>query len=132
MIDIESLAARWGRVIELPLEVGIEGAYDGTRGVIFISNRLSDVQRRCVLAHEISHARHHDICCREEKSQIERRANIEAACMIIDPYEYAIAEQISDNAIWLARELNVMPDIIQSYRDWLYESGSCLKQYQNV
>ena len=57
-------ASRWARVAEQPLPVGYEGFYTPGLYLIVLDSRLTDVQRRCVLAHEISHARHRDAGCR--------------------------------------------------------------------
>ncbi|MFT8442216.1 MAG: ImmA/IrrE family metallo-endopeptidase [Bifidobacterium aquikefiri] len=121
MIDIESLAWTWARVVTLPMEVGIQGAFDRDTSTIFLADDLSDVQRSCVLAHEISHAKHRDHGCYGHGSPMERRADMDAARLLINPFEYAAAEVVCDNAIWLARELNVMPYIVHAYREWLYE-----------
>lgn len=53
-------ASRWARVAEQPLPGGYEGFYAPGLDLIVLDSRLTDVQRRCVLAHEISHARHMD------------------------------------------------------------------------
>jgi Zn-dependent peptidase ImmA (M78 family) len=119
------MAARWARIVTVPMEHGVQGAYDADTGTILISDRLSDVQRRCVLAHEISHARHQDCGCVGSGSSVERRADREAACMLVNPGEYAVAERVCDNVWWLARELGVMPWIINAYREMLHESFVC-------
>lgn len=102
-------ASRWARVAEQPLPVGYEGFYAPGLDLIVLDSRLTDVQRRCVLAHEISHARHRDTGCRCDR-WTERRADIEAAAMLISPLEYVYAESVHEgNTIGMARELNVLP-----------------------
>lgn len=116
MIDVEAIARKWAKVYELPLSSNLEGGYDATNNRILISDRLTPVQRRCVLAHEISHARHHDVGCKCD-SATERRADMEAARMLVNQLEYQSAEIIFDGDEYaIARELNVMPWIIQAYK----------------
>lgn len=122
MIDIESEALRWARVRDdIPLASGLQGGYDAGRNLIVVAGDLSPVQRRCVLAHEISHARHRDVGCKCNAAT-EKRADMEAARMLIDPVEYMTAERIYDNEIQIARELNVMPWVVRAYRLWLHET----------
>lgn len=114
-------ASRWARVAEQPLPVGYEGFYAPGLDLIVLDSRLTDVQRRCVLAHEISHARHRDAGCHVDK-WVERRADREAAMMLIDPMEYAYAEAVYEgNAAGMARELNVLPWVISAYRERLHD-----------
>ncbi|MDE5640896.1 MAG: ImmA/IrrE family metallo-endopeptidase [Bifidobacterium castoris] len=103
-------------------EHGLMGCWLPVQRLILLDSGLTPVQRRCVLAHEISHARHHDSACRRNGWE-ERRADMEAARLLINPMEYATLEQINDNASWIAHELDVMPWVINGYRDWLHESG---------
>lgn len=122
MIDIESEALRWARVRDdIPLAAGLQGGYDAGRNLIVVAGDLSPVQRRCVLAHEISHARHRDVGCKCSTAT-EKRADMEAARMLIDPVEYMTAERIYDNEIQIAKELNVMPWVVRAYRMWLHET----------
>ena len=53
------------------------GGWDDINGIIYLSSGLSSVQRRCVLAHEISHARHHDLGCHTD-AWVERRADMDS------------------------------------------------------
>lgn len=114
-------ASRWAQVAEQPLPGGYEGFYAPGLDLIVLDSRLTDVQRRCVLAHEISHARHMDAGCRADK-WAERRADREAAKMLIDPMEYAYAETIYEgNVMGMARELNVLQWVIMAYRERLHD-----------
>lgn len=87
MIDVETIARKWANVYELALPADLEGGYDAANNRILISDRLTPIQRRCVLAHEISHARHHDVGCKCD-SATERRADMEAARMLVNQLEY--------------------------------------------
>lgn len=122
MIDVETEALKWASVYTIPTMAGSLGAYDSDEHAIYLSDLLSPEQRRWVLAHEISHARHNDGHCHGKRDHIERRADIEAARMIINPLEYMAAEEIDDDPLWLAHELSVMPQTILSYREWLHDS----------
>lgn len=122
MIDVEAIACKWAKVYELPLSSNLEGGYDATSNRILISDQLTPIQRRCVLAHEISHARHRDVGCKCD-SATERRADMEAARMLVNQLEYQSAEIIFDGDEYaIARELNVMPWIIRAYKQWLHDS----------
>lgn len=121
MIDMHDAAAHMARVIitdRLPSDW--QGAYDAEQDVILMADNLTPIQYSCVLAHEMSHAKHHDSGCHADK-WVERRADIEAARMLIDPDEYASAERVCDNEVWLARELEVMPWVIRAYREYLHD-----------
>lgn len=96
--------------------------------LIILDSRLTDVQRRCVLAHEISHARHRDAGCRCDR-WTERRADIEAAAMLISPLEFAYAETIYEgNTLGMARELNVLPWAVVAFRERLHDDPSLIVQ----
>ncbi|WP_180335287.1 ImmA/IrrE family metallo-endopeptidase [Bifidobacterium pseudolongum] len=89
---------------------------------------LNDVQRRCVLAHEISHARHRDAGCRCDRWS-ERRADMEASAMLISPLEFAYAEAVYEgNTIGMARELNVLPWAVVAFRERLRDDPSLIVQ----
>lgn len=121
-------ASRWARVAERKLPSGYEGFYAPGLDLIVLDSRLTDVQRRCVLAHEISHARHHDAGCRCDR-WTERRADIEAAVMLISPLEYAYAEAVYEgNTVGMARELNVLPWAIDAFRERLRDDPRLVVQ----
>ena len=121
-------AERYAPVHDVRMHGGLQGAYLPQQGVILLDHRLSGVQRRCVLAHEISHARHMDAGCRVDK-WVERRADQEAAKMLIDPMEYAYAEAVYEgNVMGMARELNVLPWVITAYRERLHDDPHLVLQ----
>lgn len=96
--------------------------------IIILDRRLSPVQRRCVLAHEISHARHRDTAC-EHGGVMEARADMEAARMLLSVVAYAAAEQVYDgNTHMMALELGVMPWVIDAYREWLHDNPNMAVQ----
>ena len=121
-------AARICRLGEACLHDGLQGLYVREKHLILLDTRLRGVQLRCVLAHEISHARHMDAGCRVDK-WVERRADREAAMMLIDPMEYAYAETVYEaNVAGMARELNVLPWVVQAYRERLHDDPSLVLQ----
>lgn len=114
-------AERLCKLRERRLGDGLQGLYLRNPNLILLDTRLRGVQLRCVLAHEISHARHMDAGCRVDK-WVERRADQEAAMMLIDPMEYAYAEAVYEaNVMGMARELNVLPWVVQAYRERLHD-----------
>ncbi|TCF16241.1 hypothetical protein MCC10087_0904 [Bifidobacterium longum subsp. longum] len=122
MIDVETIASKWANVYELALPADLEGGYDAANNRILISDRLTPIQRRCVLAHEISHAKHRDRGGHADR-YTEQRADIEAARMLISQVEYQTAENIYDgDETLMAKEMNVMPWIIQAYKQWLHDN----------
>lgn len=122
--DLDAAARHWAMLREdIPLPHGIQGGYDARLNLIVLSPDLSPTQRRCVLAHEISHARHHDVACRTD-SATERRADMDAARMLIDTVDYMTAELVCDNDAWIAHELGVTIWIIHAYRMWLHETAA--------
>ena len=121
-------ATQYCRLGEARLHDGMQGVYIRDKHLILLDSRLCGVQLRCVLAHEISHARHMDAGCHVDK-WMERRADQEAALMLIDPMEYAYAETIYEgNVMGIARELNVVPWVVQAYRERLHDDPCLIVQ----
>lgn len=121
-------AAQICRLGEARLHNGMQGVYIRKKNLILLDSRLCGVQLRCVLAHEISHARHMDAGCRVDK-WAERRADREAAAMLVDPMEYAYAEAVYEgNTMGMARELNVLPWVIAAYRERLHDDPTLIMQ----
>ena len=121
-------AERVCRLGEARLHDGMQGVYIRDKHLILLDSRLCGIQLRCVLAHEISHARHMDAGCRVDK-WAERRADQEAALMLIDPLEYAYAETVYEgNLVGMARELSVLPWVITAYRERLHDDPTLVMQ----
>lgn len=89
------------------------GCYLDDERLILIRWSLSGPLEVETLAHEYIHARHRD---RSRHPAIEWRAWREAAQLIIDPVEYARAERICDDPLWIAHELDTTTRIIEAYR----------------
>lgn len=114
-------AERFCSLRERHLHGDVQGLYLREPNLILLDRDLTSEQRRCVLAHEISHARHLDEGCRMDRWS-ERRADCEAAMMLINPMEYAYAETVYDgNIMGMARELNVLPWVITAFRERLHD-----------
>ncbi|MBW3093440.1 ImmA/IrrE family metallo-endopeptidase [Bifidobacterium sp. 82T10] len=109
-------------VITSQLPADWQGAYDSEENVILMADNLTPIQYACVLAHEMSHAKHGDKGCHADK-WTERRADIEAARMLIRLDDYKRAEQVCDDEVWIAHELDVMPWVVRAFREWLHDSG---------
>ena len=93
---------------------GPKGAW--TRGRISIRHGMSDVQTRCTIAHELSHAAHHDTCGHDQA--VEGRADREAAHLLIPPMAYAEAELAYGPDIHkIAEELGVTTHLAMTWRD---------------
>lgn len=121
-------AERFCVLRERHLHGDVQGLYLREPNLILLDHGLTSEQRRCVLAHEISHARHLDEGCRVDK-WAERRADQEAALMLIDPMEYAYAEAVYEgNVMGMARELNVLPWVIVAYRERLHDDPDLIVQ----
>lgn len=121
--DLEQ-EARWyaKRVIITPMQTGYQGLYDANTETIYIADDLTPTQYRCVLAHEISHAKHRDRGGHADR-YTEQRADIEAARMPISQVEHQTAENIYDgDEIPMAKEMNVMPWTIQAYKQRLHDN----------
>lgn len=116
------------RLDEARLHDGLQGVYIRRENLILLDSRLCQLQRRCVLAHEISHARHRDDGCRTDR-WAERRADLEAAAMLIDPMAYAYAETVYEgNLMGIARELDVLPWVVSAYRERLRDDPRLVVQ----
>ena len=122
-IDIEQ-EAKWyaKRVVITPMQTGYQGLYDANTETIYMADDLTPTQYRCVLAHEVSHAKHRDRGGHADR-YTEQRADMEAARMLISQADYVTAEILYGNDEYaIARELNVMPWVIKAYKQWLHDS----------
>ena len=122
--DLLAEASRLGvKVRERELSPGRCGCYYEPTRLIIIAETLPDFARRCTLAHELAHARHHDRGCDPNGSKAERRARRETALRLINPTEYAIAEQMYEGDSYLiAQALDVTVQVIEDYKELLHDS----------
>lgn len=105
------------------------GLYDDRHGLILLADWLNQRQRRCTLCHELIHARHHDPGCGSQYGiKCERRCHRETALALISPVDYGMAEEIYDGNTWMmAVELGVTIQVLEDYRQLLYDSGVCVQ-----
>lgn len=89
------------------------GCYLDDERCILVRAGLTGPLEQETLHHEYVHARHRD---RSSHPAVEWRAWREAARMIVDPVEYAMAERMSTSTAWIARELGTTVRIVESYR----------------
>ena len=105
------------------------GLYDDRHGLILLADWLNQRQRCCTLCHELIHARHHDPGCGSQYGiKCERRCRRETALALISPVDYGMAEEIYDGDAWMmAVELGVTIQVLEDYRQLLYDSGVCVQ-----
>lgn len=89
------------------------GVYLDDERTIKIRPNLTHVLEQETLHHEYVHALHRDRSCHPA---IEWRAWREAAKLIVNPLEYARAERLSHDSMFIARELGTTTKIIEAYR----------------
>ena len=105
------------------------GLYDDRHGLILLADWLNQRQRRCTLCHELIHAKHHDPGCGSPYGiKCERRCRRETALALISPVDYGIAETVYEGNTWMmAVELGVTIQVLNDYRQLLYDSGVCVQ-----
>lgn len=123
--DLLAEALRLGvKVRERELSPGRCGCYYEPTRLIIIDETLPDFARRCTLAHELAHARHHDRGCDPNGSKAERRARRETALRLINPTEYAIAEQMYEgDSFLIAQALDVTVQVVEDYKELLHNGA---------
>ncbi|MGO4973681.1 ImmA/IrrE family metallo-endopeptidase [Bifidobacterium boum] len=117
------------RIIEQPLPDGLCGAWHKASQTTFLHDRLNQRQRRCTLCHELIHARHHDPGCGSQYGmKCERRCRRETALALISPVDNGMAETVYEGNTWMmAVELGVTIQVLNDYRQLLYDSGVCVQ-----
>lgn len=94
---------------------GNKGLWVPSRRTVSLRLGLSPIAEKCVLAHELGHARYgHPSGC---DPRFEAKADRFAAQLLISPAEYAAAEALyGSHPGSLARELGVTVHLIQVWR----------------
>ncbi|MGY5203008.1 ImmA/IrrE family metallo-endopeptidase [Bifidobacterium adolescentis] len=117
------------RVEEYCLPRGMNGYYCNALGLIVLHDKLNARQHRCTLCHELIHARHHDPGCGSQYGiKCERRCRRETALALISPVDYGMAETVYEGNTWMmAVELGVTIQVLNDYRQLLYDSGVCVQ-----
>lgn len=123
--DLLAEALRLGvKVRERELSPGRCGCYYEPTRLIIIDETLPDFARRCTLAHELAHARHHYRGCDPNGSKAERRARRETVLRLINPTEYAIAEQMYEgDSFLIAQALDVTVQVVEDYKELLHNGA---------
>lgn len=91
------------------------GAWSRDRQRIVIASGLSDVQERCVLAHELEHVYADDVDCSNPVARIrqESRADLEAARKLIAISDLAQVAQWAPDVYTAAAELQVTERLLE-------------------
>lgn len=111
-----SIAAEHGVNIKIAtLASGVRGFYCKDDNTIYLSRRLTLIEQRCTLAHELGHAYFGHDCSTDWN---ENQANDFAARILILPREYAAAEYCSTDPEYLADELAVTVEMVSYYQQY--------------
>lgn len=94
------------------------GLYDESLQAIILDRRMTYVQKKCSLVHELFHWLHaDDQCGGTQGGRYESRARKETAMFLISPDDYVAAEREFDGEIYLmACELDVTVSVLEDYR----------------
>lgn len=106
-------------IIEQRLQHGRRGEYRHAERTIAMLPGLTEREARSVLAHEVQHALRGDVPSPSNliSARQELHARRAAARMLIDPVEYAAAEQLrGPHLASIAYELNVSIHVVD---DWI-------------
>ncbi|WP_033513269.1 ImmA/IrrE family metallo-endopeptidase [Bifidobacterium mongoliense] len=97
---------------------GYYGLYDDVRKLILIHRNMTYTMKRCTLAHELIHWVYGDNTCRGTMgARMEHRTRRETATLLLDPVEYASAENIYEgDAALIALELDVTEQVVKDYQ----------------
>jgi Zn-dependent peptidase ImmA (M78 family) len=94
------------------LQEGTLGLYSPDEARIYFDIQLTPSERRTTIAHELGHAHYGHTCSTPAH---ERKAEIFAARLLIDPAQYAQLESVNPDRYYLAEELGVTVDLITTY-----------------
>jgi hypothetical protein len=121
-------------VIEDAVPKPFYGYYDDERRLITIADDMRSWQMRCALCHELSHARHRDPGCMTiDGLRAEHRARRETALRLVDPVEYASAENVYEGDSYLiACELDVTVQVVEDYRRLVLDGLTGLRHGDGV
>lgn len=95
----------------------LRGVYDWRAEMVVYDYRLTPVEQRCVLAHELGHVYYGHT--RFGDRAAEDAADVYAAWLLIDPDEYVAAEMIDPAPAAIADELGVEARIVQAWESRL-------------
>ena len=111
------------RVSSARLPKGMSGLYREADQRILLELNMTYRQKRCALAHELMHWRRGDQTCSTcESCRQERRARRDTALALIDPVDYATAENVCDgDPSAIAEELEVTKQVLEDWRTMLHD-----------
>ena len=112
------------RVVSDSLPGDVSAMYDESLHAVIIDRRMTYVQKKCSLVHELFHWLHGDDTCQGVRGgRAERRARKETAMFLINPADYVLAEREFDGEPYLmACDLDVTVDVLEDYRRLLERS----------
>ena len=109
-----ALAAELGIHVRVAvITPGVRAFYDMPSKTIYISRRLTSLEKFCALAHELGHVHYGHDCSTQSA---EDQANNFACRLLIDPEAYAVAEILSPYAEDMADELGVTVEMVLHYQ----------------
>ncbi|GAB3397378.1 hypothetical protein GCM10027568_33120 [Humibacter soli] len=115
---LQALARNYGvAIISTSMPAGLLGCYLPDRACVYLDRKLTPMEVRSVLAHELGHVHYgHAEAAGGDPEVWERQADAFAARLLIDCDEYASLERISDDASFLADSLDVTVSVIDAFR----------------
>ena len=132
--DLLCIAHAMGlQVVEAIINDDRLGIYQHNRRRIILDERLNDNQKRVTLQHEIIHAEHWRDGIAQLMDHIaeEQKTRRETALRLIDPQEYANAEETYEACPYkIADELGVTVNIVNDYREILEGMAEPYKMIQ--
>lgn len=96
------------------LEPGVLGFYAPDEARVYLSRRLTPIEMRSTLAHELAHVHFGHDC---ERPEWERQAWRWAANVLVHPSDYARLEREGLHLDAIADELHVTRSIIDAFRE---------------
>lgn len=117
MRQLLEVADERGLYVEWDPRLGshLRGLYEHATRTIIINSRMSLTLQKYALAHELGHAWHNHAWTGSPHadSSAERLADEHAARLLIDPVEYAVAEQlVGPHAGAIATELGTVAEVV--------------------
>lgn len=109
------------KVLESDIPGTTCGLYCERLNTIWLADWLNDRQRLCTLCHELVHAKYRDLGCGTRFGvKCEHRARRETALTLISRVEFAMAEEVYGENVWMmATELDVTMQVLTDYRQIL-------------
>lgn len=114
MRDLLRMAGENGLTVHAAhLEEDVLGMYSPDEQRIYFDIRLTPIERRWVVAHELGHHHHGHTC---DSSRNELQADIYAASMLIDVTAYVSAERLTHDPEVIAEALGVTVEALNVFQ----------------